>query len=191
LLHSVNIAPFAVLWLSWLAYWIVASRDVKATRRHEPRLSRLLHVALILLAAILLAFHAHRMGWLNERFLRATMIAYWAGLLMLAAGVAVAVWARCTLGRNWSGTVTVKEGHELIRSGPYRFVRHPIYSSLLLAILGTAIAIGEWRALVAFVAIIAAFVIKIRTEERFMRETFAGEYARYRAEVPALIPFIF
>ena len=78
------------------------------------------------------------------------MIAYWLGLIMVAAGIAFAVWARHYLGRNWSGTVTVKQDHELIRSGPYRLVRHPIYTGLLLAILGTAVAFGEWRGLLAF-----------------------------------------
>jgi len=189
-LHSVSMVPFAILWLGWLAYWFVAARDVKATRRHEPRLTRLLHVALIVIAAVLLAFRLDALAWLDERFLPSTVIAYWLGLVMLAAGIAVAVWARRYLGRNWSGTVTVKQDHELVRSGPYRFVRHPIYTGLLLAILGTAVAIGEWRGLIAFALITAGFLLKIRTEERFMSETFADAYARYRAEVPALIPFI-
>ena len=109
---------------------------------------------------------------------------------MLAAGLGFAVWARRCLGRNWSGIVTVKQGHELIRSGPYALVRHPIYTGLLLAILGTASAIGEWRGLIAFVLITAGFVLKLRIEEDFISETFGEQYARYRAEVPALIPFI-
>lgn len=74
------------------------------------------------------------------------MVLYWLGLLMVICGLAFAVWARIHLGRNWSGTVTVKEDHELIRSGPYGIVRHPIYTGLLLAIAGTAIVFGEWRA---------------------------------------------
>ncbi len=190
MLHSVFMVPFAILWLGWLAYWFVAARDVKATRRHEPRLTRMLHVALIVLAALLLAFRVKALPWLDERFLPPTMIAYWLGLVILAAGIAIAVSARRYLGRNWSGTVTVKHDHALIRSGPYRFVRHPIYTGLLLAILGTAIAIGEWRGLIAFALITFGFLLKIRTEERFMSETFPDAYARYRAEVPALVPFI-
>jgi protein-S-isoprenylcysteine O-methyltransferase Ste14 len=118
------------------------------------------------------------------------MAAYWLGLIMLAAGIAFAVWARHDLGRNWSGTVTVKQNHELIRSGPYRLVRHPIYTGLLLAILGTAIAFGEWRGLLAFGLLTGSLLLKLRIEERFMSESFPKEYARYRAEVPALIPFI-
>jgi protein-S-isoprenylcysteine O-methyltransferase Ste14 len=189
-LQSVSMVPFAILWLGWLAYWFAAARNVKATRRREPHLTRLLHVALIVLAAVLLAFRIEAVPWLNERFLPPTMIAYWLGLVMQAVGIGVAIWARRYLGRDWSGTATVKHDHELIRSGPCRSVRHPIYTGLLLAILGTAVAIGEWRGLIAFALIMVGFLLKIRTEERFMRETFADAYTLYRAEVPALIPFI-
>jgi protein-S-isoprenylcysteine O-methyltransferase Ste14 len=142
------------------------------------------------LAAALLAFPDRRLTWLDQRFLPPTMIAYWLGLIMLAVGIAFAVWARHDLGRNWSGTVTVKQDHELIRSGPYRLVRHPIYTGLLLAILGTAVAFGEWRGLLAFGLLTGSLLLKLRIEERFMGESFPDEYARYRAEVPALIPFI-
>jgi len=99
------------------------------------------------------------------------------------------VWARVHLGGNWSGTVTVKEAHELIRSGPYSRVRHPIYTGLIAAALGTALASGTVGAALGAAIIAAALVRKLRAEEGFMHETFPGEYERYRAEVPALIPF--
>ena len=188
--HSYYIAPFAVLWLAWLGYWLVAARNVKATRRRESATSFLLNRAFVAIGAVLLVLRHLPLHWLEQRFVPPTMAAYWLGFLMVAAGLAFAVWARVYLGRNWSGTVTVKQGHELIRSGPYGLVRHPIYSGLLLALLGTTIAIGEWRGLLGFIAIAAAFLIKIRVEERFMGETFGDAYARYRAEVPALIPFL-
>ncbi len=86
--------------------------------------------------------------------------------------------------------VTLKQNHQLIRSGPYRYVRHPIYTGLLLSLLGTAIAIGEWHGFVSVAFIAAGFSRKIAIEERFLREAFPGEYDRYRAEVPALIPFL-
>ncbi|HYA06944.1 MAG TPA: isoprenylcysteine carboxylmethyltransferase family protein [Xanthobacteraceae bacterium] len=187
--HSYYIAPFAVLWLAWLGYWLVAARNVKATRRRESATSFLLNRAFVAIGAVLLVLRHPPLHWLEQRFVPPTMAAYWLGFLMVAAGLAFAVWARVYLGRNWSGTVTVKQGHELIRTGPYGLVRHPIYSGLLLALLGTTIAIGEWRGLLGFVAIAAGFLIKIRTEERFMGETFGDAYAHYRAEVPALIPF--
>ena len=84
--------------------------------------------------------------------------------------------------------VTLKQDHELIRSGPYRWVRHPIYTGLLLAILGSAIALGEWRGLIALVLVAAAVLRRIAIEERFLTQQFGAAYARYRAEVPALVP---
>jgi protein-S-isoprenylcysteine O-methyltransferase Ste14 len=184
----IHLAPFAVLWLSWLGYWIAAARNVKATRRREPYASRLGQVVLILLGAALLAVHP--LEGLGARFLPDAPAFYWIGLLMAVAGLGFAVWARLHLGNNWSARVTVKENHELIRSGPYAIVRHPIYTGLLFAILGTAISFGEWRGLVAFAFLTVSLLLKLRTEERFMTETFPDQYPRYRAEVSALIPFV-
>jgi protein-S-isoprenylcysteine O-methyltransferase Ste14 len=189
-LASVHGVPFAILWLAWLAYWLLAALNVKRTQRRERFASLLLNRAPLVIGAFLLAFERQPLPWLSARFLPRSMAFYWIGLLMLATGLGFAVWARRYLGRNWSGIVTVKQDHELIRSGPYALVRHPIYTGLLLAMLGTAVAIGEWRGLIAFALITAGFVVKLRTEERFMSETFGEQYARYRAEVPALIPFV-
>jgi protein-S-isoprenylcysteine O-methyltransferase Ste14 len=188
--YSLDDLPFAVLWLAWLAYWLIAARNVKATQRCEPLASRLVTVVLTAAAGVLLAFRSHRLPWLNARFVPQTIVLHWLGLLIAALGLGFAVWARVHLGRNWSGTVTVKEDHELIRTGPYGWVRHPIYSGVLLAILGTAIAFGEWRGLLAFGLLSLAFVLKLRREERFMRESFPNDYPRYCAQVPALIPFV-
>lgn len=184
------VAPFAVLWLAWLAYWMAAARNVKATQRRDCSASRAVTAGLTVLAAALLAFRIQPLPWLNARFLPQAIAVYWLGLLMTMAGLAFAVWARIRLGRNWSGTVTVKEGHELVRSGPYGLVRHPIYAGLLLAILGTAIALDEWRGVLAFAFLTVAFLYKLRREEHLMSESFPGDYRRYRARVPALIPFI-
>jgi protein-S-isoprenylcysteine O-methyltransferase Ste14 len=114
---------------------------------------------------------------------------YFSGLALLIAGLLFAVWARVHLGRNWSGSVTVKEGHELIRTGPYGLVRHPIYTGLITAVLGTAIVSGTVRAALGLVIISGSLVLKLRTEEDFMRETFPDQYPRYANQVPALIPF--
>jgi protein-S-isoprenylcysteine O-methyltransferase Ste14 len=114
----------------------------------------------------------------------------WLGTTLVAAGLLFSAGARMQLAGNWSGTVTLKKDHTLTRSGPYRVVRHPIYTGMLLAVLGTAVAEGEWRGLVALALVLAAFLRKVRVEERFMLEAFGDEYARYRREVPALLPWI-
>jgi len=130
-------------------------------------------------------------GILFERFLPRSYAAYWTGTALVVLGLAFSVWARMHLGRNWSGTVTVKQEHELVRGGPYARVRHPIYTGLLLAFIGTAIVRGEWRGVLAVLIIFAALWRKLRLEERYMVETFGDEYRRYREHSAALIPFIF
>jgi protein-S-isoprenylcysteine O-methyltransferase Ste14 len=187
----VEAAPIAALWLAWLSYWFVAARNVAPLRRQESIGSRLTHVVPLVIGAVLLATARLPPSWLNDRFLPQSEVIYWAGALMVAAGLAFMVWARRHLGRNWSGRVGLKQDHELIRTGPYGLVRHPIYSGLLLALLGTAIAFGQWRGAAAFVFIAASLWRKSRLEERYLAEIFPHDYARYRAQVQALIPSVF
>jgi protein-S-isoprenylcysteine O-methyltransferase Ste14 len=123
-------------------------------------------------------FHPHTFGWSV------------AGVVLVAVGIGFSIAARVWLGSNWSSIVTLKQDHELIRSGPYAWVRHPIYSGLLCALFDTAIVIGSWRALIGLALLVAAILRKLTIEERFMTEQFGEVYVRYRAEVPALIPFV-
>jgi len=178
------------LWLAWALYWIVSAYGTKQTRRRESLGSRLSHVLPLLAGTVLIAWPHPQLGrWLSRPLLPPGPLRFGGALALVGAGLAFTVWARVCLGGNWSGTVTLKEGHELIRSGPYAWVRHPIYSGLLVALAGSAVACGELRAFAGLAVVAAAFIRKLRTEERFMRERFPGEYAQYSAEVPALIPF--
>jgi protein-S-isoprenylcysteine O-methyltransferase Ste14 len=177
------------LWLAWALFWLLAALSNKTTQRRESPRSRLEHVIPLVAGAILIAWRTVPWPWLAQRLWPVSLSTYWIGVALLALGLAFSVWARVHLGRNWSGLVTVKQGHELIRTGPYAWVRHPIYTGLLGALLGTVIVSGTVRALIGLAIITAALLRKLRIEEGFMRETFPGEYERYRAEVPALIPF--
>jgi protein-S-isoprenylcysteine O-methyltransferase Ste14 len=141
-------------------------------------------------ACVLLFSRWARVGVLGARLLPASDGTAWAGLCLTAAGCAFAVWARACLGANWSATVTRKQNHELVRGGPYAVVRHPIYAGLLLAVLGTALALGEVRGLAALALAFVGWFTKARTEERFLAEEFGDAYARYRREVKRLIPFV-
>ena len=114
-----------------------------------------------------------------------------AGFVLTLAGCLFAVWARVTLGGNWSGRATVKADHQLIVSGPYSLARHPIYTGLLLAATGTALAHGEWRCVLGIALIVLAFAIKIGQEEKLMLQTFPHAYPQYRQRVKALIPGVF
>ena len=109
---------------------------------------------------------------------------------MVLAAAAFTVWARITLGRNWSGEVTFKQDHELIESGPYALARHPIYTGLIVMALGTAINYGRVIGFVLFFSICGAVWWKARQEERIMSKHFPDSYADYKQRVHALIPFV-
>jgi len=181
---------FQALWIAWATYWWVLARDVKATQRHEPLAARLIYTVPLMLAILLYFANRISLPILGERFLPSAPWQFWIGLLFTAAGLLFSVWARRHLGRNWSGTVTIKKDHELIMTGPYAMVRHPIYTGLLLAFVGATIARGEWRAILALILCTGSFWWKLRREERWMRETFGDEYRAYSQRVAALVPFL-
>ena len=180
---------FPAMWLAWMAYWWISSRDVKQTLRHESVSSRLSYIAPLAVAVMLMAAPRVSSGVLRDRFLPWSAWTFAAAAAITAAGLLFSVWARRHLGRNWSGTVTIKEDHELVTTGPYAIVRHPIYTGLLAAFVGSAAAIGEWRGVAAVALALFSFAFKLRIEERWMRERFGDAYDAYARRVPALIPF--
>jgi protein-S-isoprenylcysteine O-methyltransferase Ste14 len=176
------------LWLAWLVYWIVAARSAKVSRRVESAPSRAAHIVPLAAAAWLLWARTLPGGFLCGWIVPPGPAVYLSGAAIVAAGLAFAIRARHYLGRNWSGVVTVKQDHELVRGGPYRFVRHPIYTGLLAAFTGSAVALDQWRGLLAVAIAWLALWRKLRLEERWMIEQFGDTYRRFRDEVPALIP---
>lgn len=182
---------FSAMWLSWVGYWWAASRNVKSALRRESAASRLSHMVPLSVAVLLLWLPRSPIPALGERFLPLAAWPFWIGALLTLAGLLFTVWARIHLGRNWSGTVTVKRDHELITSGPYRFVRHPIYSGLLLAFIGSALARAELRGVLAVVLAFWAFWHKLRIEEQWMREQFGEAYDEYARRVAAIVPFVY
>jgi protein-S-isoprenylcysteine O-methyltransferase Ste14 len=192
-----------IAWVLWVGVWTAASLWNKPVVHRESvgsRLSYFLPIAVSVVLLLLgkrthlgaaLAAAGPSFGWLYVRFIRLYPGVVWLGAPLVFAGVIVALWARLYLAGNWSGSVTLKQDHELVRTGPYRFVRHPIYTGLLMAVAGTACAIGQARGILAFALTFYGLWHKSRIEERLMVETFAEDYRRYRTEVKGLIPFIF
>jgi len=190
--HPLLSALIGVLWLAWLAYWALAARDSKPERRRETFGSRLSYTLPLIAGGILLASHGDPRHVLFQHFLpiEDRAIGYWLGVLLVASGLWFSVWARRYLGGNWSAAVAIKEGHELIRTGPYRWVRHPIYTGLLVALVGTCLAGARWASLLALLFLIGGLVRKLTLEERWLAENFP-DYADYRSRVHALFPGIF
>ncbi len=176
-------------WLIWLLYWVVAARGSKAVRQREGSLTRVAFLAQLVLTAMLLA-PLRWSGWLWTQLIGGGWTRYWIAVALVCIGLVLSIWARRSLGGNWSGSVTVKEGHELVQGGPYRLIRHPIYTGMLLMILGTGLAAGRVHGLLAFPVALSALWLKSRVEERWMGAEFGERYAAYRKKSWALIPFL-
>jgi protein-S-isoprenylcysteine O-methyltransferase Ste14 len=186
--------PLSLIRYAWSAIgvvWIFGLVTAKRTVRAEPIAARLFHLALILSGMYLLIGGSLPSSWLSARILPRSQMLDIVGITFTFGGCLFAIWARIVLGSNWSGRITVKEGHELTIAGPYAVVRHPIYTGLLLAALGTGITIGEARCILGFALLILAFVGKIGREDRLMLEIFPQAYPAYRLRVKALIPGVF
>jgi len=189
--------PFIEHWVStsWLAFtllWVVAAFTSKRTVQVQSGGSRLLQAGVVLIGVTLLFNLSPWLmsGWLTERLTPESARVVLGGAVLTVAGMLFSVWARLTLGRNWSGTVTIKQDHELIQRGPYRIVRHPIYTGMLLAMLGTAFVYGIARCFLGVPIVGLGFWLKVQIEEQFMVQQFGEQYVRYRQEVRALIPYI-
>lgn len=178
------------IWIAFVVFWLLAAFTQKRTIRRQSAGSRLLQLGIVLLALSPFFIEGERLGILRKNFLPNTPAVQYAGVLLILIGCGFAVWARVTLAGNWSGSVTVKENHVLITRGPYAWVRHPIYAGILFALVGTAVVSGQFVYLLALALSIFALWLKLRTEEKFMLETFGEQYIVYRQHVKALIPYV-
>ncbi len=178
------------VWIVVGTVWLVGALAAKRTVRTQSPLLRLIQLALGIAAVVIGFTGRFEFGWLMWPVIPSTPAIMDAGLLLLIVGAAFAIWARLYLGGNWSGNVTVKEGHQLVRRGPYAVVRHPIYSGLTMAFLGTVVVAREARGFVALALLLVMQGSKIHMEERLMIEQFDGEYLEYRQQTKRLIPLI-
>jgi protein-S-isoprenylcysteine O-methyltransferase Ste14 len=181
---------FPLLWLAFAAVWIAMARGGKAVAERESAFSRVSHYLPLAIAVYLLAAPHVPFAPLNDRFVPLSLWLVRLAAALTFAGIAFAIWARVRIAGNWSADVTLKRDHQLIVDGPYAFVRHPIYTGVLLGLFGTALVVGEWRGLLAVVLAAAAFWRKLGIEEAVMRRQFGEAYVHYAERVPSLIPFV-
>lgn len=176
------------IWCVFTVYWSAAARNSAAAKKSESERSRRMHVLMVNIGLLLVLIPV---PGLRQRFLPDSMPIAAAGLAIQIAFGFLGVWARRHLGSNWSGEITIKVDHRLVRTGPYRKVRHPIYTAMLGMFVGTAIVSGELHALIGTALGAFAYWRKIRLEERNLEEAFGPAYAAYRRETWALLPGVF
>src|SRR5580700_9935918 len=169
-------------WVAFSLYWEIAAKNAAPAKTSESKGSRAVHVFLANAALLLEIAPLRGLG----RFLPASSLVMTAGLAVEAVGLFLTIWSRRHLGRNWSGEITIKVDHQLIRSGPYRILRHPIYTGILLMYLGTALIHCELHGLLGFVIVTVAYIRKIRVEETALSSAFGDDYTKYRRQTWAL-----
>jgi protein-S-isoprenylcysteine O-methyltransferase Ste14 len=182
---------FPVVWLAFILYWRIKAGGAKTTQRLEPVASRVLRALTFLVVIVLFSATRIPLPWLYLHLWPPGIWPFWIGAAVTVAGVLFAVWAREHLGSNWSSAVTIKQDHELVTSGPYALVRHPIYTGILAGLLGTAIAVSEVRGMIGLALAFLVTWPKLRMEEGWMRSQFGATYVAYAQRTAALVPYLF
>ncbi len=185
--HRVLFAACVGCWVAFSIYWDIAAKNSAPAKSSETKASRGIHVFLANAALIMIGAPIHGLG----RFVAASSAMMTVGLLIEVAGVSVAIWARQHLGRNWSGEITIKQDHQLIQTGPYQHLRHPIYTGLLMMYVGLTVATGEWLGLVGLAVAMIAYWRKTRMEEANLGIAFGAAYDTYRRGTWAIVPGVF
>jgi len=186
------LASWAVFLLVWLGLSFFVKRDVRGGRTARAYQVREL-VLVVVIVVLAWSYRHHQSGphLASNRLLLfvPTLRVLWIGAALTAIGIAVAIWARLYIGRNWSPRPAKKEAHELVTGGPYAVVRHPIYTGIIIAALGTALT-GAIVGLIVLAFAAALFLSRVRTEEQIMLELFPDAYPSYQSRTKRLIPFI-
>ncbi|HTS34366.1 MAG TPA: isoprenylcysteine carboxylmethyltransferase family protein [Candidatus Solibacter sp.] len=181
---------FEIPWMAFAAYWAIGALKTRATVRREPFFARY-GVMLIEVIGFTLLFNRDAdVGVLSRHIFPPSDRAAMTGIVLTWAGIALAMWARFHLGQYWSGRITLKEGHQLIRTGPYARLRHPIYTGLVLAAIGSALVINHWRCAVGVAVIMIGFVIKAKREEALLAGQFGEAFQEHIRHTGFLLPKI-
>ena len=176
-------------WIAFGVYWLAAAFRLNRMKKREPAHERLLRFV-VMATAFLLLYNGPgpRFGPLNRRFIPYASWVETTGAALACFGVAFAIWARYHIGRYWSSTVSIRAEHQLIRTGPYAHIRHPIYTGILLALAGTVLAIGRYRAIVALAILLIAFTWKARREEALLSTEFGPAFEEHKRLTGFFLP---
>jgi len=180
-----------LLYLLLAAVWIGSLPFVKRNVQQQSISSTLQNTIVLSVGLFLLFGSPSTPNWFNQAVFPVTFPLALAGLGLAICGIGLSIWARLILRENWSSFPSIKQNHRLIVTGPYRLVRHPIYSGLLIALLGSALQYGLIRSFLALLTCAIGLYLKVSAEEEFMVQRFGEAYLRYRRNVNALVPFLF
>lgn len=186
--RQILIYLFDLPWLVFVVYWIIGAANTRRTAQKESFASRYGVMLLVVTSYVLMFDNAADIGVLGTRFLPRTLPIAIAGIVVTWLGVGLACWARIHLGRNWSGRVTIKEGHELIRTGPYSHLRHPIYTGLITGGVGAVLFVGHWRTVLGLVILVVGFSMKAKKEESMLSQQFGEAFQEHRKHTGFLLP---
>jgi protein-S-isoprenylcysteine O-methyltransferase Ste14 len=178
----------AWLWAAWAFIWVVTAQFTLKMKKNET-VARLQHTVPTFIGLVTV-FHNGQVPEIALGQAYDSDILRWMGVAVTILGHAFSIWARKHLGKYWSGTVALKHGHKIIDTGPYALVRHPIYTGLLLASFGSAMAAGTCEAFIGVAIMIPAYWIKWRREEKIMTQEFGAQYTAYMARTKAIIPYV-
>jgi protein-S-isoprenylcysteine O-methyltransferase Ste14 len=181
--HVAIVFPWAV----FLIYWIIGSIKTRANAQKESFLSRYT-ILLIETAGYLLIFVPVALGFPPMQGIARTLLSAALGTACVWSGIGLAMWARHHLAEYWSARVTIKQGHQLIRTGPYARLRHPIYTGLILAAIGSALVIDHWRCGWGVLLVATGYVLKAKKEEAMLRQRFGEAFEEHRKHTGFLFP---
>lgn len=176
------------VWVVFSVYWEIAAKSAAPVERRESSASRAVHVTLVSIGQLMVFLG---IPGLRERFVPASMLLAWTAFAIQLLFMALGIWSRRILGRNWSGAIAATEGQALVRAGPYRSLRHPIYTAVLGMYACTALISGEVHALVGLVLLLAAYWRKVRLEEHHLASHFGPSYREYRDATWGAVPGLF
>jgi protein-S-isoprenylcysteine O-methyltransferase Ste14 len=175
-------------WVVFLVYWLIGAIKTRATRQQESFASRYTVLLIETVGYVLLFRNSSGIGFLGSRVVPRNLVGPIVGSIYIWMGIGLAIWARYHLAAYWSARVTIKEDHQLIRSGPYARLRHPIYTGLILAAIGSAMVIDRWRCVLGVCLVAAGYCFKAKKEESMLTQQFGEAFREHQKHTGFLIP---
>jgi protein-S-isoprenylcysteine O-methyltransferase Ste14 len=175
-------------WIVFVVYWIIAGIKTRPTRSQEAFTSRYTILLIEVVGYVLIFIRSTGIGVLETRFMPRSVASAILGVILTWSGIGLAIWARYHLAENWSARITIKEDHQLIRTGPYSRLRHPIYSGLILATIGSAIVIDQWRCVLGLCLVVFGYCLKARKEEAMLIQQFGDAFRDHQKQTGFLFP---